>query len=123
MKKILIVDDVKINRMVLKQMLKEKYEILEAEDGMEAADVYRENEGQIQAVLLDAVMPVYSGFDFLAEAKNEGWLEKVPVIMVSTDNNEPAVRKAFEEGAVDFIERPVDRKTVLRKVEHAVGRT
>ncbi len=120
MEKILIVDDAKINRMVLKQMLKEKYDILEAEDGMEAADVFRENEGLVTAVLLDAVMPVYSGFDFLAEARREGWLEKTPVIMVSTDNCESAVQKAFEEGAVDFIERPFDRRTVLSKVQKAL---
>ncbi len=116
MEKILIVDDAKINRTILKQMLKEQYETLEAEDGREAVDVFRQYQGQIKAVLLDAVMPVANGFDFLTEAKKEGWLEKAPVIMVSTDCNENAVRRALDGGASDFIARPFDRETVIHKV-------
>lgn len=117
---ILIVDDAKINRMILLQILKERYQILQAEDGREAIQVFSENENQISAVLLDAVMPVSSGFDFLAAARKRGWLEHTPVIMVSTDGGEDSVRRAFEGGAVDFIRRPVDRRTVLRKVQDAV---
>ncbi len=122
MEKILIVDDAKINRMVLKQMLKDQYEIVEAEDGLEAADLFAQYEGQINAILLDAVMPVSSGFDFLAEARKQGWLEKTPVIMISTDCDEPAVQKAYQEGASDFVKRPFDRKTVRRKVREAVDK-
>ncbi len=120
MEKILIVDDAKINRMVLKKMLNDQYDILEAEDGMEAIDVYREYGGQIKVVLLDAIMPVSSGYDFLAEAKANGWLEKTPVIMISTDSCEAAVSRAYQEGVVDFIERPYSRETVLGKVAAVV---
>lgn len=122
MEKILVVDDAKINRMILKQILKDHYEIIEAADGLEALDVFRQQEGQIDVVLLDAIMPVLSGFDFLAEAKNNGWLEHTPVIMVSTDNSEPSVRRALEGGAVDFIERPFDGKRVLGRIEKAIAR-
>ncbi len=119
MDKILIVDDAKINRMVLKEMLKDQYEILESEDGMEAIDVFRQYEGQIKVVLLDAVMPVSSGYDYLAEARSQGWLEKTPVIMISTDSDEAAVQRAYREGVTDFIERPFDRASVLSKVNAA----
>ncbi len=120
MEKILIVDDAKINRMVLKQVLHDQYEILEAEDGMEAIDVYRQHGEQIKVVLLDAVMPVSSGYDYLTEARAQGWLEKTPVIMVSTDSSETAVRKAYQEGVTDFIERPYSRETVRSKVAAVV---
>ena len=116
MRKILIVDDAKINRMILSQILRDQYEILEAEDGLEAMMVYRENAGKVDVVLLDAVMPVSSGFDFLAEARKE----HTSVIMVSTDNTEPTVRRALEGGAVDYIARPFDSRTVLRRVEAAI---
>ena len=122
MGKILIVDDAKINRMILAQILKDKYDLLEAEDGLEAVEVFRAYEDQIDLVLLDAVMPVSSGFDFLSEANRFGWLKKVPVIMISTDNSESAVRRAYEGGASAFIERPFDGKTVLRKVEEVINR-
>ena len=120
MRKILIVDDAKINRMILSQILKDQYEILEAEDGLEAMMVYRDNAEKVDVVLLDAVMPVSSGFDFLAEARKEGWLEHTAVIMVSTDNSEPTVRRALEGGAVDYIARPFDSRTVLKRVESAI---
>ncbi len=122
MAKILIVDDAKINRMILLQFLKDRYEVLQAEDGLEAIEVFRGNEKQIKAVILDAVMPVSSGYDFLAAARKHGWLDHTPVIMVSTDCGEASVRKAFEEGATDFIRRPVDCRTVQRKVEAAIER-
>ena len=120
MRKILIVDDAKINRMILSQILKDQYEILEAEDGLEAMMVYRDNAEKVDVVLLDAVMPVSSGFDFLAEARKEGWPEHTAVIMVSTDNSEPTVRRALEGGAVDYIARPFDSRTVLKRVESAI---
>lgn len=119
MGKILIVDDAKINRMILEQILKDQYEILEAEDGLDAINVFSENKELIDVVLLDAVMPVSSGYDFLAEARRQGWLEHTSVIMVSTDNTEPAVRRALEGGAIDYISRPFSAQTVLRRVEAA----
>ncbi len=119
MGKVLIVDDAKINRMILTRILQDSYELLEAEDGLEAVEVFCENEDQIDVVLLDAIMPVSSGFDFLAEARCRGWLEKSPVIMISTDSTQDAVKRAFDGGAFAFIGRPFDAETVLRKVEEA----
>lgn len=122
MEKILVVDDAKINRMILIEILKKRYEVLEAEDGLEAVAVFRRHEDEIRVVLLDAVMPVLGGYEFLAEARREGWLDKTKVIMISTDYSEALVKRALDEGACDFIARPVDGKTVLEKVERAVSR-
>lgn len=118
MGKILIVDDAKINRIILTQILKD-YETLEAEDGLEAVQVFHQYEDQIDVVLLDAVMPVSSGFDFLAEAKQRGWLERTPVIIVSTDSSQEARERARQGGAISFIGRPFDGRTVLECVESA----
>ena len=62
-------------------------------------------------------------FDFLEEAKSRGWLEHTPVIMVSTDDSEPFVRRAYEGGAVDYIKRPFDRKDVLDRIMMAIERS
>ena len=123
MGKILIVDDAKINRMILVRILQDRYDLLEAEDGLEAVDVFCENEGQIDVVLLDNVMPVLSGFDFLSEAKQRGWLERTRVIMISTDSTGVAARRACKEGAFAFIGRPFDARTVREKVEEACQNT
>ena len=122
MGKILVVDDAKINRMILIQILKDHYEILEAEDGLDAVQVFRNHADQIDVVLLDAVMPVSSGFDFLEEAKQRGWLEHTSVIMVSTDSSEEARERAYRGGAISFIGRPFDGRTVLKNVEEACRR-
>ena len=67
--RILIVDDAYINRELLKEMLSENYEILEAENGKEALDIV-ENEKHINGILLDLVMPVMDGFELLENGYN-----------------------------------------------------
>ena len=65
MKKILIVDDSEINRSLLSDMLSDEYEILEAENGMEASAILHDREQEIALVLLDIMMPVMDGFETL----------------------------------------------------------
>ena len=65
--KILIVDDAQLNREMLKDILCEEYDILEAENGREALDIVRHEMTNIAAILLDLVMPVMDGFTFIEE--------------------------------------------------------
>lgn len=75
--KILIVDDSYINRELLKEMLKDEYDILEAENGKKALEMIEHKE-QIDGILLDLIMPEINGFGVIEELSKKGIMKKVP---------------------------------------------
>ena len=84
---ILIVDDSELNRVMLAAMLGENYEILEASDGVEALSVIQKYETSIDLVLLDIVMPGMDGFEVLKVMNQKHWIDTIPVIMISAEND------------------------------------
>lgn len=114
--KILIVDDSAINRAILADMLEERYEILEAENGVEAVELLHNYGTKISLVLLDVVMPKMDGFEVLAMMNRYHWIEEIPVIMISAENSHSVVERAYELGAADYISRPFDEVIVCRRV-------
>lgn len=114
--KILIVDDSAINRAILADMLEERYEILEAENGVEAVELLHNYGTKISLVLLDVVMPKMDGFEVLAMMNRCHWIEEIPVIMISAENSHSVVERAYELGAADYISRPFDEVIVCRRV-------
>ncbi len=113
--KILIVDDSEMNRSILTDMLGEEYEILEAEDGVQALARLQE-ERNISLVLLDMVMPRMDGFKVLEYMNQTGRIQEVPVIMISAESGSQQVAKAYDMGVSDFIPRPFDALIVRRRV-------
>jgi response regulator RpfG family c-di-GMP phosphodiesterase len=118
--KILIIDDSEINREILKEILKEKYDTLEAENGYDAVELMQRNIGEISLVLLDIVMPTMNGFDVLAVMNSKGWIEDVPVIMISSETDPSYIEKAYDLGAADFINRPFDVNIVKRRCDNTI---
>lgn len=116
MSTILIVDDSEMNRSILADMLEEEYSILEAEDGEQAVAVLREHHDHIALVLLDIVMPRLDGFGVLDAMVCNGWIEDLPVIMISSENTAAQVARAYDMGVTDFIGRPFDALVVRRRV-------
>ncbi len=116
---VLIVDDSESNRWTLAQMLEDAYDIVEAQDGERGIECLRALGADISMVLLDIVMPGMSGFDVLVRMAQEGWLENIPVVMISAEKSDDVVLRAFEMGASDYIPRPFD----MRVVRHRVGNT
>lgn len=114
--KILIVDDSEMNREILADMLSDQYEILEAEDGVQAVATLQKLESGISLVLLDIVMPRMDGFDVLKLMNQNGWIEEIPVIMVSAEDHADQVQRAYEMGVTDFIPRPFDVHIVRHRV-------
>ena len=114
--KILIVDDSEMNRSILADMLEDEYEIVEAEDGLQAVELLREQSGEISLVLLDIVMPNLDGFGVLMAMGQNGWIEDVPVIMISSESGSDQVAAAYDLGVTDFISRPFDALVVRRRV-------
>ena len=119
-KKILIVDDSEMNRALLEDMLSDDYEILEAANGMEATAILSEQELGICLVLLDIVMPVMDGFETLTMMNKKGWIKNIPVIMISAETASTYMDRAYGLGAVDYISRPFDERTVRHRVDSNV---
>ena len=117
---ILLVDDSMMNRMVLASILGDDYRILEAENGKRCLELLRAKAGQISLVLLDINMPVMDGFEVLRTMNTNHTIEDVPVIMISSDDSEEVIRKAYELGASDYVSRPFDAKIVYRRVANTI---
>lgn len=114
--RILIVDDSGMNRMMLSELLEDRYDILEASNGVEALALIRQNLSSLDLVLLDIVMPELDGFGVLAHMKKCHWLEFIPVIMISSEGDSSYIEKAFNLGASDYIQRPYKGFLIHRRI-------
>ena len=117
---ILLVDDSMMNRMMLAGILGEDYRILEAENGKQCLELLRANAGQISLVLLDINMPVMDGFEVLKAMNANHTIEDTPVIMISSEDSDAAIRRSYELGASDYVNRPFDARIVYRRVTNTI---
>ena len=118
--KILIVDDSLFNRQVLQDILKEKYELVEASDGQEALDIIEKQRKEIAAVLLDIVMPNMDGLSLLKILNEKKYMDEFPILMVTGENSFETLAECFKYGASDFIRKPVQKDFVIERVEKLV---
>ena len=118
--KILIVDDSKFNRDILKEILGETYNYLEAENGNQAIQMIGENIG-IDLMLLDINMPQMNGFEVLKIMKRSQCIEETPVIMISSEESVDTMREAYEMGITDYITRPFDSVIVKKRVQNTLS--
>ena len=116
-KDILIVDDMEINRAILSQIFADRNQILEGENGLEAVQILEERREHIAAVLLDILMPVMDGFQVMEKMKDMGLMEKIPVFLITADSSEESMRRGYQLGAMDIIEKPIVPYFVRRRVE------
>ena len=117
---ILLVDDSAMNRMILKEILGDDYSILEAENGQECLEKMQAEAGNIALVLLDINMPVMDGFEVLKAMNANHTIEDIPVIMISSDDSDAAIRRSYELGASDYVNRPFDARIVYRRVTNTI---
>lgn len=120
--KILIVDDSELDRIALKKMLKDAYEIIEAVDGAGALRILESQKEfeAISAIILDLVMPQMGGFDFLREYRKVDSYRRIPVIVASVERDVKTEKACLALGARDFIGKPYDPQIVRFRVENAV---
>ena len=117
---ILLVDDSNMNRMLLREILGDGYHILEAENGQECLETLRAEAGNIALVLLDINMPVMDGFEVLKAMNANHTIEDIPVIMISSEDSDAAIRRSYELGASDYVNRPFDARIVYRRVTNTI---
>lgn len=116
--KILIVDDIDLNREMLAVVLGDIYPIEEAADGAQAIDILKEQADDIAVILLDLIMPNVDGYAVLQFMRQEDMLERVPVIVISAESDTAVERQCLELGVSDFIRKPFDRATVRCRVKN-----
>ena len=117
---ILIVDDSEMNRAILAEILGSDYNILEAANGKECLAMLEQYGTGIALILLDIVMPVMDGFAVLSEMNRSHWIEDIPVIMISSEDADTVVRRAYELGVSDYVSRPFDAGIVYRRVFNTI---
>lgn len=115
---ILIVDDLPLNREILTEILESDYVLLEAEDGNEALSILENKDISIDVVLLDILMPNLDGFGVLKGMKEHNLLEKIPVLVISSEQSIKTEQKCFEYEIADFIRKPFDHNIVKKRVHN-----
>lgn len=116
--RILIADDSKMNQQILSEILGDRYEYLYADDGMQALDLLH-SEFDID-LLLDINMPRLDGFGVLEVMKQHNWLQEIPVIITSSEDDESFIQKTYELGVTDYIRRPFNLTVTQRRVSSAL---
>lgn len=117
---LLIVDDILVNRQLLKKIFSDKYNIAEAGNGKEAVEVLREQNSDIIMVLLDVIMPGVDGFAVLDYMEKENMIGKIPVVLITGDGNKEIHYRAYDKGASDVIIKPFDSKIVRKRVDNII---
>ena len=118
--RVLIVDASEFNRAILKEILEETYEIIEADGGNEALHKIDEYGMKISLVLLDIIMPEKDGFEVLKYMEEERLISDIPVIIISSEDSANYIRRAYEMGVSDYINRPFDANIVYQRVSNTV---
>ncbi|MCR4643537.1 MAG: response regulator, partial [Lachnospiraceae bacterium] len=110
-RRILIVEDEEINREILANILEDHYEVSCAENGAQALQLFREHTAPYSLILLDLLMSVMGGEEFLTEIKADERLSGIPVIVMTSEK--PAEVSSIKMGADDFITKPYDSPEVI----------
>ena len=119
-RKILIVDDDAVSRSLLSHLLEGRYEILTAENGQEALDILKRESAEIFMVLLDLLMPVMDGYEFLRIVREDLQLSMIPVIVTTAKDQEEEEIRCLELGAVDFLPKPYRMELVRCRVDRMI---
>lgn len=117
---ILIVDDNKINRMVLIKILKDDYRLIEAADGQEALDLLEDRKGEVSAIFLDLTMPVLNGYEFLKIRQKDKELLSIPVIVQTQKEGVESEIRCLRDGASDFLTKPYNPTLLRNRLENII---
>lgn len=120
-KKILVVEDNELNRMMLVGILENEYEVLEAENGEEALAVLKQCGEDISLILLDIIMPVMDGYTFLSHLKADASLSSIPVIVTTQNDGESDEVAALAHGATDFVAKPYKPQVILHRIASIIN--
>lgn len=117
---ILVIDDEEINRVILENIFAPEYTVLEAKDGREGLRIIEQKGANLAAVLLDVIMPQMDGIQLLRHMREAGWVETIPVFLITADTANETMHEAYRLGVMDVISKPVIPFVVQRRVNSVV---
>ena len=120
-KTVLVVDDNSVNRMMLRGILDDVYDIVEAENGKEVIEILEQQIDSLSAVVLDILMPVMDGYEFLEKVKAAPKLCNIPVIAVTQMDDEVSEIKALSLGAMDFLPKLYRGEIIKAKLKNIIA--
>jgi adenylate cyclase len=119
---VLVVDDSRVNRLVLaRQLSGMQVEVLEAENGLEALDLLRAHASAIDVVLLDVEMPELDRYETLAAMKADDATRHIPVIMISAVEELDSVVRCIELGATDYLPKPINPRILEARLTSSLA--
>lgn len=118
--KVLIVDDMEVNREMLAAILSRDYPLIFAGGGRQAVEIISRQHDEIAVVLLDLLMPDMDGYAVLDVLRKKSWMDKIPVLIISIESRADVEHRCFEMGVSDFIRKPFDNEVVRNRVKNVV---
>ena len=118
---ILIVDDIEINRMILREMLQDDYQIIEAGSGGEALSILFEDKVLPTVVLLDIIMPDIDGFQVLDRIKLDETTRNIPVLFITAADSDETESRGLKSGAADYVTKPFNHDVVRARVDNHIN--
>ena len=119
MKKVLVVEDVEMNRELMVQLLEDRYEVIEAvngEEGVEAAERERP-----ELILMDLSLPVMNGWEATRRLKANPELKSIPVIALTAHAMKGDRETALAAGCDDYLVKPIDEDELMEKITKYLG--
>lgn len=121
LRRILIVDDNVVNRKILRKILSNDYEVLEAGNGADALSVLEANVQTVSAVLLDIAMPVMNGYEVIKVMRADGDMSQIPVIVTTGNSDTDSEVEALSVGANDFIAKPYNYEIIKHRLRNTIN--
>ena len=118
--KLLIVDDTGMNRAVLKKIFEPVYEVYEAENGEDALRVLEKCQYDMDIILLDLLMPVMDGIEFLSIKKTMSQIEAIPTVVITSVESVEQQVQLLELGVSDYIHKPFHNSIVKIRVDNVL---
>ncbi len=119
MKKILIVEDVELNRDLLVQLLEDNYQVVTATDG--AAGIEMAERESPDLILMDLSLPIMDGWEATHRLKADERLRDIPIIVLTAHAMHGDEEKARACGCDDFLTKPIDEDLLFARIEHFLG--
>ena len=120
---ILLVDDEEVVKQRLCDVIRDEYEILDASDGQEALKLLAQNIDKVAVIVLDLIMPVMDGFQFMDAFRRHQEYDNIPVIVATSNEDWHSEQKCLEAGVWDFVMKPYNPVLLRFRIKNAIDKS
>ena len=120
---ILLVDDEEMIKRRLRDVIADDYEVLDASNGQEALEILAANIDRVAVIVLDLIMPVMDGFQFMDEFRRHQEYDNIPVIVATSNEDWHSEKKCLEAGVWDFVMKPYNPVLLQFRLRNAIDMT